>query len=557
MFRKSLSILLALVMVLSIFTSIPFSVSAKEVDIAKVGNPYPPDQDTEYGDHGDGYYEIPCTWFAWKQAHDRLGISLPAWGHGGEWFYNAQSDPNYQTGSVPRANSIACWTGGTFGHVAYVVSTSGGNTFTVDEGGRTDLDHTDSHGVAYGYTLTNAVGEYRPQSYPLVLQGFIYLDVPPDNEKPKVNNKYISLITNDSFRVCVDATDNIGIREVRIATWSQGDQSDLIWKTANHNGAGTYFVDNQRSNYADSIYYYNHIYVYDYAGNCTVAVIDMDYSNYGETADTEKPTVLEKYISEVTDNSFRICIVPNDNKGIKQVRIATWSKEDQSDVIWRNAAFNGSETYFVDINRADYSSGTMYYYSHAYIYDYAGNYCVCSMDMDYRDNTPPTIEAKYLSEITDNSFRVCVVPKDLFGIKQVRVATWTQYDQSDLIWKTANYNGEGTYFVDLLRSDYADSTKYYNHIYVYDNSDNYTAVEIIMDYNPKTTILGDVDGDDEVTIIDATCIQRKLANIPTAAFVEAAADADGDGELSIIDATVIQRHLAQLPAPEGIGKPIT
>ena len=69
-------------------------------------------------------------------------------------------------------------------------------------------------------------------------------------------------------------------------------------------------------------------------------------------------------------------------------------------------------------------------------------------------------------------------------------------------------------------------------------------------------LLGDVDGDESVTIIDATCIQRKLASIPTATFIETVADADGDGELTIIDATVIQRHLAQLPAPEGIGKPI-
>ena len=73
---------------------------------------------------------------------------------------------------------------------------------------------------------------------------------------------------------------------------------------------------------------------------------------------------------------------------------------------------------------------------------------------------------------------------------------------------------------------------------------------------PTVIKLGDVDGDDEVTIIDATCIQRKLASIPTAKFIEAAADADEDGSLSIIDATTIQRWLAQLPSNANIGKPI-
>ena len=83
-----------------------------------------------------------------------------------------------------------------------------------------------------------------------------------------------------------------------------------------------------------------------------------------------------------------------------------------------------------------------------------------------------------------------------------------------------------------------------------------TSFEIIVKNQPMKSILGDVDGDGEVTIIDATCIQRKLVELPTAKFVEAASDADEDGELTIIDATVIQRWLVQLPSNANIGKPI-
>ena len=72
----------------------------------------------------------------------------------------------------------------------------------------------------------------------------------------------------------------------------------------------------------------------------------------------------------------------------------------------------------------------------------------------------------------------------------------------------------------------------------------------------EVLVLGDTDGDGEVTIIDATCIQRHLAELPTFAFVEKAADSDEDGEVTIIDATCIQRHLAELPTNEKIGKPI-
>ena len=69
-------------------------------------------------------------------------------------------------------------------------------------------------------------------------------------------------------------------------------------------------------------------------------------------------------------------------------------------------------------------------------------------------------------------------------------------------------------------------------------------------------ICGDADGDGTVTILDATVIQRKLAELPVSSFSGNAADVDGDG-LNILDATMIQRYLASLPTQaQDIGKPI-
>lgn len=65
--------------------------------------------------------------------------------------------------------------------------------------------------------------------------------------------------------------------------------------------------------------------------------------------------------------------------------------------------------------------------------------------------------------------------------------------------------------------------------------------------NPSVGLMkGDADGDGEVTILDATVIQRTLASIPVSFIDKAAADADGDGEVTILDATGIQRTLAGL-----------
>ena len=69
---------------------------------------------------------------------------------------------------------------------------------------------------------------------------------------------------------------------------------------------------------------------------------------------------------------------------------------------------------------------------------------------------------------------------------------------------------------------------------------------------PEKYILGDADHDGKVTILDATCIQRRLADLSVASFAEKAADVDGNG-LDILDATHIQRYLAGFTASYPIG----
>nr|WP_316623782.1 leucine-rich repeat protein [uncultured Ruminococcus sp.] len=68
-------------------------------------------------------------------------------------------------------------------------------------------------------------------------------------------------------------------------------------------------------------------------------------------------------------------------------------------------------------------------------------------------------------------------------------------------------------------------------------------------------MLGDADGNGEIEIVDATVIQRVLADIPVADpdTAERNGDVDGDG-LNITDATWLQRYLASVEIPYEIGK---
>lgn len=62
----------------------------------------------------------------------------------------------------------------------------------------------------------------------------------------------------------------------------------------------------------------------------------------------------------------------------------------------------------------------------------------------------------------------------------------------------------------------------------------------------KDAVKGDVDYDYDLTILDATGIQRELAGLRAAHFNAEVADYDNDGDITVVDATRIQRTLANV-----------
>ena len=86
----------------------------------------------------------------------------------------------------------------------------------------------------------------------------------------------------------------------------------------------------------------------------------------------------------------------------------------------------------------------------------------------------------------------------------------------------------------------------------YANDKDFTFVDL----DKPTAVIGDADGDGEVTSIDVTFVQRYCArvdvNIDDDTLMNA--DVDGNSLLEIIDATYIQRHLAKIDTPYMIGE---
>ena len=138
----------------------------------------------------------------------------------------------------------------------------------------------------------------------------------------------------------------------------------------------------------------------------------------------------------------------------------------------------------------------------------------------------------------------------------------------------APFEGESTSYAHITAPDQAgvSETLYYDWYRVEDIFDEYGGMHwdtaepvlscsVILAVMPDEYdyLLGDADGDGEITIMDVTVIQRHLADLPVDvdSDVLMQGDVDEDDALTIADASFIQRRLANLRIPYDIGKPMT
>lgn len=89
--------------------------------------------------------------------------------------------------------------------------------------------------------------------------------------------------------------------------------------------------------------------------------------------DTQKPTISNVSVSEVSLDGYRVSCTVADNVGVTEVYFPSWTiRGDQDDIIWHKGAINGNTaSYYV---RADeHKNGKGNYITHIYAKDAAGN----------------------------------------------------------------------------------------------------------------------------------------------------------------------------------------
>ena len=253
-----------------------------------------------------------------------------------------------------------------------------------------------------------------------------------------------------------------GVKGVRVAVWSTaGGQNDLVWYQLKNAGNGNWTGNASIAKHKTAGTYQAHMYVVDKNGKTHFAG--------STTFEVSAPTIGTMTTSNVNSGAgtFRVTVGGvNAKAGVKQVRVAIWSKSNQSNLKWYTATKQSDGTYVVNANLANhgYEYGT--YQCHAYLYDNNGIQAFKSVSVQL-------IQPKAVLTAMGNSTGLQYTIKAsnvayAGGVKSVKVAVWSAAGgQDDLTWYTMK-NSSGAWVTTVLKSKHKGNGVYNVHVYLVD-----------------------------------------------------------------------------------------
>ena len=230
-----------------------------------------------------------------------------------------------------------------------------------------------------------------------------------------------------------------GISAVLIPVWSQGNQSDLVWYTAQKQSNGNYkiTIDMGNHNYNEGTY------------QIACYIVDGNGIQTGITSGScqmKAPNIyLEAKDAVGTEKEFQVSLTNAGVYGnIRQVQFAVWSVQGgQDDLIWYGAEKKNAGTWTKTVKIKDHKTlGT--YNVHAYIT--LANGSVKTKTTTFNVSRPTAgISVSEYNESSGN-FNVTINNiKSVSGVEAVMVPVWCASDQSDLVWYQATKINSTTY----------------------------------------------------------------------------------------------------------------
>ena len=316
-----------------------------------------------------------CTWFAWGRAYEKLGINLQFSGNAGTWWGVNKANNYFNYGSTPRANSLAVWSGGGYGHVAFVEEVSGSNVLFNEANWNTFQDDGKTQGGGYdGYVKTLSESAMKKRGS-FVLQGYIYLEGGSSADTCNCSDSYAGTykVSTSGYALTIRTGHGTSygvagsIPDGATVTVSKGNGS---WAHVSYNGV---------------------------SGYCS-----MEYLTKVQT-DTEAPVISNVIIEagNLSSMGYIVSCEVSDNVGVTSVKFPTWNTTG-AEAKWYEGNIYGNQAYFyIPLSDFDYKLGS--YHTHIYAYDAAGNE-TCSNAAENITITGVNLETKTEQTVKEGTY---------------------------------------------------------------------------------------------------------------------------------------------------------
>lgn len=108
-----------------------------------------------------------CVWYTQGRAYEKTGIKIGARGNGKDVYHNCKS-AGFQTSKYPKPNSIACFSGGTYGHVKFVEYVIGDTVYYTEANSNADNAISSDDGILKKMSLINWMKQAGLQGHVVV-----------------------------------------------------------------------------------------------------------------------------------------------------------------------------------------------------------------------------------------------------------------------------------------------------------------------------------------------------------------------------------------------------
>lgn len=249
-----------------------------------------------------------------------------------------------------------------------------------------------------------------------------------------------------------------GVKSVKFAVWSADKgQDDLVWYNADF--------------YNNYYYYYvpikNHKTLGKYHVHAYYVAPDGSYKFIGgETFSINSKASGKVSVSNIngTKGTFKVTVSDiSALSGVSRVLVPVWSKSDQSDIKWYEAAKQADGTYVAEVKVANHKHNFGTYNIHTYVVMGNGIRNIISMTK----TTISPLNYIKVEKVNEGKAKITLMNAGNGKAAKVYFPTWSKTNgQDDIKWYSASYAGGGNWTATIETKNHKNYGAFTTHVYV-------------------------------------------------------------------------------------------